>query len=173
LPLRIALTYDIDACRNPTGVTRHALAQLERLAARPDEVRLRAVSGRLTEPDGRAYWDALGPLPRRTLPLRLRTMLRLWRLGAAPALEAWTGPVDWAYSPAEFYIPTRRARRAVTSHDVLQDLTYGPARRRALLGRVFASADLVLSVSAFNTARLLEAFPACEGRVAEVPNAAD
>ena len=28
--LRIALVYDMDACRGPTGVTRHALAQLDR-----------------------------------------------------------------------------------------------------------------------------------------------
>ena len=30
-PTRVALIYDMDACRGPTGVTRHALAQLERL----------------------------------------------------------------------------------------------------------------------------------------------
>ena len=39
-PMRVALVYDMDACRGPTGVTRHALAQLERLAqpagGRPD-----------------------------------------------------------------------------------------------------------------------------------------
>ena len=34
--IRVALLYDMDACRGPTGVTRHALAQLERLARRPD-----------------------------------------------------------------------------------------------------------------------------------------
>jgi alpha-1,3-rhamnosyl/mannosyltransferase len=56
---------------------------------------------------------------------------------------------------------------------VQQDLTFGTARRRALLAKVFGTADLVLSVSAYNTARLLEAFPRCEGRVAWVPNAAD
>ena len=29
--MRVALVCDMDACRSPTGVTRHALAQLERL----------------------------------------------------------------------------------------------------------------------------------------------
>jgi alpha-1,3-rhamnosyl/mannosyltransferase len=172
-PLRLALVYDMDACRGPTGVTRHALAQLEQLAQRPADVALRAITGRITEPAGRALWRSLGPLPRRVLPLRTRTMLRLWRITNGPPLEWWSGPVDWSYCPAEYYIPTRRAKRAVTSHDVLQDLTYGAPRRRALLGRVFGSADLILSVSAFNTARLLEAFPSCEGRVAHVPNAAE
>ena len=31
-PLRVVMLYDMDACHGPTGVTRHALAQLERLA---------------------------------------------------------------------------------------------------------------------------------------------
>ncbi len=47
--MRVALIYDMDACRGPTGVTRHALAQLSRLAARP-EIALKVVSGRIAEP---------------------------------------------------------------------------------------------------------------------------
>jgi alpha-1,3-rhamnosyl/mannosyltransferase len=170
--MRIALVYDMDACRGPTGVTRHALAQIERLARRP-EVALKIISGRITEPDGLAYWESLGPLPRRELPLRTRDMLRYWRLAAWPPLELWSGSVDWAYCPAEYVLPTSRAMRAVTSHDVLQDLRYGGPRRRALLEQVFSKASLVLSVSQFNTQQLLEAFPPCQGRVAHVPNGAD
>jgi alpha-1,3-rhamnosyl/mannosyltransferase len=41
------------------------------------------------------------------------------------------------------------------------------------LGWTFARADLLVSVSRFNTDRLLEQFPACEGRVAYVPNGAE
>ncbi len=175
-PLRVALFYDMDACRGPTGVTRHALAQLERLARRPD-VRLSVVTGRITEPDGHAYWQSLGdfgPDPgRHVLPLRTRDMLRVWRLVPWPAVETWTGAVDWIYCPAEFFLPARRARRAVTSHDVAQDIRYGGPRRLAQRRRAFGAADLVLSVSRFNTERLLEAFPDCEGKVAQVPNAAD
>jgi glycosyltransferase involved in cell wall biosynthesis len=70
-------------------------------------------------------------------------------------------------------VPTRQARRAVTSHDVQQLLRYEPPRKREVMARVFELADLVLSVSRFNTERLLEAFPFCRGRVAYVPNAAD
>jgi alpha-1,3-rhamnosyl/mannosyltransferase len=61
----------------------------------------------------------------------------------------------------------------LTSHDVLQDVRYRPPRHRERLARAFGAADLVLSVSHFNTAQLLEHFPGCEGRVAYVPNAAD
>ena len=34
--MRVVMLYDMDACHGPTGVTRHALAQLERLARRDD-----------------------------------------------------------------------------------------------------------------------------------------
>ncbi len=36
VPLQVVMLYDMDACHGPTGVTRHALAQLERLARRDD-----------------------------------------------------------------------------------------------------------------------------------------
>jgi alpha-1,3-rhamnosyl/mannosyltransferase len=166
------MLYDMDACYAPTGVTRHALAQLERLRAR-HEIMFRLIAGRITHPDGLAYWESLEDLPRRELPLRTRDVLRWWRFKPWPPIEWWTGPIDWVYCPAEFLVATRGARRAVTSHDVLQTLQFDSARKRELLGRVFEQANLILSVSRFNTDRLLEAYPACKGRVAYVPNAAD
>ncbi len=169
---RVAWVYDMDACRTPTGVTRHALAQLERLAQRP-EVAVSVVSGRITEPDGLAHWETLERLPRFELPFRTRNVLRWWReVTPWPPVEWWTGSVDWIYCPAEFFLPKRSARLAVTSHDVLQNLQSGP-KFRARLARIFQQADLVLSVSQFNTERLLEVFPECRGRVAQVPNGAE
>lgn len=170
--LRVAMLYDMDACHGPTGVTRHALAQLERLSRRP-EIAFRLVSGRLTHPDGLAYWNGLDDLPRRELPLRTRDLLRWWRIKPWPPIDWLTGPVDWIYCPAEYAVPTRHARLAVTSHDVLQHLRFQPAKNRDLLAAAFGRADLILSVSQFNTRELLEAFPACGDRVAQVPNAAD
>jgi glycosyltransferase involved in cell wall biosynthesis len=170
--MKLALVYDMDACRGPTGVTRHAMAQLTLLARRPD-IDLRVVSGRISEPDGLVFWESLAPLPRREMPLRTRDMLRLWRLAPGPPIEWWTGAVDWVYCPAEYLIPSKRARLAVTSHDILQDLTTGGSRRRERLDKVFASASLVLSVSHFNTRKLIEAFPDLSDRVAYVPNGAD
>ena len=170
--MRVALVFDMDGCRAPTGVTRHALAQVDRLRRRP-EVALTLVSGRITEPDGLAYWESLEDLPRRQLPARARNVLRWWRIAPWPTVEWWTGPVDWVYCPSEYAVATSRARRAVTSHDVLQDVQYRPPRQRERLARTFGAADLVLSVSHFNTARLLEHFPGCEGKVAYVPNAAE
>ena len=76
--IRIAWLYDMNACYAPTGVTRHALAQLERLAERGD-VDLSVLSGRITHPDGRAYWSSLTDVRRRELPLATRDILRWWR----------------------------------------------------------------------------------------------
>jgi alpha-1,3-rhamnosyl/mannosyltransferase len=131
------------------------------------------VSGRISQPDGRAYWESLEVASRRELPLRTRDILRWWRLRAWPPIEWWTGPVDWVYCPAEFLVATRAARRAVTSHDVLQTLQFEPERKRETLRRVFENADVILSVSRFNTDRLLEAFPMVAERVSYVPNAAE
>jgi glycosyltransferase involved in cell wall biosynthesis len=170
--MRVALIYDMDACRGPTGVTRHALAQIDGLRQRP-EVDLRVVSGRMTEPDGLAYWESLDVLPRHELPVRTRNALRWWRLHPWPPVEWWTGDVDWVYSPAEYAVPARGAHRAVTSHDILQDVRHRPPRFRERLAGTFDHADLILSVSRFNTARLLEHFPGSEGRVEYVPNGAE
>lgn len=154
-------------------MTRHARGQLEASLARVD-VRTVAVTGRIEVEEGRAYWIELQNKTRTSmLPFPLRDALRFWRLVRGPALENWTGPIDWAYAPAEFFVPTRQARRAVTSHDVLQDLNRGDARRTAFLAKLFRGADLIASVSNFNSARLTEAFPGCSGRVALVPNAAE
>ena len=166
------MLYDMDACHGPTGVTRHALAQLERLAHR-DDVALRLISGRITHPDGLAYWESLNDLSRRELPIRTRDLLRWWRIKPWPPIEWLTGPADWIYCPAEYAVPSRGVRRAVTSHDVLQHLRFQPPKNRELLAHAFGKADLILSVSHFNTRQLVAAFPGCEGRVAHVPNAAE
>jgi glycosyltransferase involved in cell wall biosynthesis len=172
VPMRVGWFYDMDCCHRPTGVTRHAVAQLERLARAPN-IKLSVITGRIRQPDGLAYWKTLEGQSRRELPLRTRDILRWWRLKPWPPIEWWAGPLDWVYTPAEFFVPTRHARRAVTSHDVLQAFEFDPPRKRLILRRIFDAADLILSVSHFNTEKLLEAFPTCRGRVAYVPNAAD
>ncbi len=171
-PLRVAWVYDMNACHNPTGVTRHALAQFDQLAKRAD-IALTAVSGRIRDADGLARWEQVDGPRRRELPTSTRTALRAWRTFGGPSVEWWTGRMDWIYAPSELFIPTSKARLAVTSHDILQDIRFGGPRRQALLARVLDRADLVLSVSHFNTAKLLAMYPACEGKVAYVPNAAD
>ena len=170
--IRIAWFYDLDAARGPTGVTRHALAQHALLGRNP-AVELTSVTGRVSVAEGRALWQAWSSQARRQLPLATRHMLRFWRLTGGPALDWWTGTVDWVYCPSEYFVPSGRARLCVTSHDVLQDLTYGGPRRKALLARVFGQAHLIASVSHFNSAQLVAAFPFTQDRIVHVPNAPD
>ena len=136
-------------------------------------MQLTLLSGRISEPDGVDLWASLGHHRRRQLPLRTRNALRWWRVSRWPPIEQWSGEVDWVYCPAEYRVPTRDARLAVTSHDVLQDLRFDVPGRRERLVRALGRADLILSVSRFNTDRLLDAFPKCRGLVAQVPNAAE
>jgi alpha-1,3-rhamnosyl/mannosyltransferase len=146
---------------------RHSLARF------PDRVKLSLATGRIRETDSLALWESWDELPRFELPLSTRDMLRYWRFMSWPPLTAWTGAADWIYAPAEFPVAKGKARLAVTSHDVAQDLKWQPPRRRQLLDKVFARADKVISVSHFNTRELLEAFPYLTSRVVTVHNAAD
>ena len=111
-PLRVALFYDMDACYGPTGVTRHALSQLERLRARP-EIAFRLITGRITHPDGLAYWESLERLARRELPLRTRDILRWWRLKPWPPIEWWSGRSTGSIvRPSFSFRPARAAGRS-------------------------------------------------------------
>ncbi len=152
-------------------MTRHALAQLERLAKRSN-VELSVVSGRVRVAEGLDYWNGLGSRRKAQLPLRTRDALRWWRYVASPTIEHWSGTVDWVYCPAEYGARVRNARFAVTSHDVLQDANRGE-RRLAALKAIFDRADRVLSVSQYNTQQLVDRFPAVSERVRQVPNAAE
>ena len=62
----------------------------------------------MKHPDGLAFWESLELPSRRELPLRTRDLLRWWRVKPWPPIEWWTGPLDWVYCPAEFFVPTRR-----------------------------------------------------------------
>lgn len=165
--------YDMDALRSPAGVTRHAVAMRHELARSPELLKLSLATGRIQDTENLATWETWDDLPRTELPFSTRTMLRYWWLSSWPPITAWTGQADWIYAPAELAVAKGRSKLAVTSHDIAQDLRWQPPRRKALLDRLFQTADKVFSVSPFNTSELLNAYPHLEGRVTLVPNAAD
>ena len=170
--LRLAWLYDADGCRCPTGVTRHALALRQELL-RTADLQVTSVTGQLSTPEGQSAWDSWSDFSRVQLPVSTRQMIRLWRVLGRPRLDRWTGPIDWVYCPSEYFVPTGRSLLAVTSHDILQDISFGGPRRQALLARIFRRASLIASVSHYNSSQLLDAFPHCHDRVVYVPNAAD
>ena len=173
--MSMAWVFDLNNCRGPTGVTRHALAQLDRLIARP-EIRLTVVTGRVHEPDGLAFLETLSDRPdpprRRELPISMRNALRAGGWSPGPPSNSGPDGSTGSTAPANMTSPPS-GPGAVTSHDILQDIRYGSERRLERLGRTFQNANKILSVSQFNTKQLLERFPDCQDKVAIVPNAAD
>ena len=167
--------YDMNAMVNPAGVTRHAMAMREGLQslAESGSIRIKLCTGRISPSDILAQWQRWEFVQKCELPLTTRNMTRLWRLLDWPPITMWTGPVDWIYAPAEFYVAKGKAKLAVTSHDTVQDLQWQPARRKLMLEKLYFQADLILSVSKFNTQELLRHFPSIETKIAEVPNAPD
>jgi glycosyltransferase involved in cell wall biosynthesis len=91
--------------------------------------------------------------------------------------EDFAGEVDWVYCPRELLVSTRKARSAVTFHDVYH---FEPEQRRLLSPRqalMFASwakaasaATTVLTVSEFSKSRICEIFGVEEKRVKVVGN---
>ena len=131
--MRVALVYDMDGCRGPTGVTRHALAQLERLARRPE---IGADPGRGA--DDRARRPGLLGVAR--APCRGASC----RCGPAtscagggwpwPPVEWWSGPVDWVYCPAEYVVADPSGAPRGDQPRRLAEPRYGSSRVRRAAG---------------------------------------
>jgi hypothetical protein len=84
----------------------------------------------VTETLGRVASSCM-PISRRLYALSLAT--------GSPKFEDFAGEVDWAYCPTKVFVGTRKARSAVTIHDVYD---FEPAQRRLLSARqalMFAS----------------------------------
>ena len=157
--MKVALVYDMDACRRPTGRDAPRLAQLERLAGGPTSSCRSSRGGsasRTAWPSGRA----LGDIPRREMPCGPATcsaLVAVHRLAAGRVVDG-------------------AGRLGVCPGRVLRPHEVGPAGRdeprrpagrhprrspaaRACCSKVFGRADLILSVSAFNTAQARRALP--------------
>ena len=105
----------------------------------------------------------------------------LWALFDRPPAESYWPEVDVMYCAGESYVPTRRARLAVTAHDAAyfekdahpQDWANRKQalKWRFLYGKLARHADRVFTVSRFSAERLGHFFPALEGRFRVVPSA--
>jgi glycosyltransferase involved in cell wall biosynthesis len=165
--MRVAIyTSPLTALRKPTGVSQHAINMAARLAG------VTTVHSTLLAARG-DYRLAVSSLPESLqeaavcfLPGPARFMRRLLLASPVPPVEHWCGEVDWVYAPREQPVPTRKARLAVTVHDVLafeEDIPRlsAPAnwrhqfRWRWIAARLLARADLILTVSEFTKSRLL------------------
>ncbi len=118
------------------------------------------------------------------LPFSRWAMERLWWGIHMPCAERWCPDADWVYSPVDAVIPTRRAKFAVTIHDIEAfetDLPWSdtPGQRRfrrrwkAKLPTIYRYSNLILTVSEFSKRRMVELLGWDPSRIAVVGNGID
>ena len=168
--LRVAIyASPLRSIGTPTGVGQHIARMAEQLAECP------AVAASLLATRGdyahvRPYLSGrLAALPVHLLPEAERLLRTTLIATNLISVERWCGDVDWVYCPKEQPVATRRARLAVTLHDMLpfERRVPGLARKfrpalwlrwRLLMRRILDRADLIAIVSEFTRQRLLELF---------------
>ena len=106
----------------------------------------------------------------------------VWYLADAPKAEDYWPEVDIMYCTAESYVPTDRARLAVACHDMqLFESAAHPMSRwllqqrlkwQLLFRRLGETAHMIQTISHFSAERIAHFFPALQGRIRVIPNAA-
>jgi glycosyltransferase involved in cell wall biosynthesis len=179
---RIAAYVHLNRLQKPTGVGRHILRMVEGLQ-KSNEVDLSLLVSRAHARDfpPQGFWPGINAT---SFPLSFGAMQRIWVALNWPAAETWCGELDWVYCPAESYVPCRRAKLAVTVHDLHAFETNLPwssslAHRkfrlkwRILFRRILSEADRLLAVSEFTKRRLIELLGAREESIEIVGNGVD
>src|SRR4051794_38717232 len=165
---------------NVTGVGRHVVGMVLGLSRVPGvEVTVMSPRHEFDEPltvpiDGNGKprlgfvtKSPLEHLAKAPLPLNRALMERVWWLTNFPKAERYVADADWVYSPADAYVPTRRAKFATTIHDIEvfeDDLPWTgrpgwyKMRRnwRLRLAPMFKHAKRILTVSEFSKQRMVE-----------------
>ena len=173
--VRILLDYR-PALRERTGVGEYAhqlASALIRLLGRGDELTLFSSSWKDRLPRdrvaGATVVDARVPV---------RVLNAAWHRLGSPPIEWFAGSIDVAHSMHPLLMPTRRASRIVTVHDL--DFLDHPERTRAEIRRDYASlapsharrADAVIAVSRFTADAVTSRLGVPSDRVAVVPSGA-
>jgi len=153
---------------NVTGVGRFIANMIGLLGTQPGiHVTVMAARNEL-QPDGSIDPTSLmAGLPVAPLPLSRGMMEKVWWAIQWPKAEHWCPDADWVYVPADAYVPTRKAKLAVTIHDIEAfetDLPWSntPAHRSLLrrwtakLPQIYRHADRIITVSEFSRQRMVQ-----------------
>jgi glycosyltransferase involved in cell wall biosynthesis len=181
--MRVTAYVHLFRTGNPTtGVGKHIINMTRGLAAM-DDVQLSVLASRDTlDPQGNIPpTSRLCGIPAYSFPMPLRIMEQMWRRLNFPAADRWTSGADWIYSPAEAYVATRKAKLAVTIHDVAAfepDLPWSntPQHQRfrksfdVMFRQMKRHAAVFLTVSEFSRQRLAELQGIELSRIAVVGN---
>ncbi len=151
---------------SPTGVSRHAVEMTAGLGSRSDIQTTRFSTRAEHERFTNKLPERVAKVPVSLLPGREAFARRLFMTQNWWGVDRWAENPDWVYCTKEQPVTTRRAKLAVTVHDVLAleaNGLYNSQKvsfyRRWLLGyimRRLCRADLITTVSEFTKNRLVE-----------------
>jgi glycosyltransferase involved in cell wall biosynthesis len=176
-----AYVNPLTVSRVETGVSKHVRNMVAELARRPEvDLTLLAPRREWDEALRRDSEHPFAALPHAALPGRRSWLEKAWSVINFPAADRWCRGADWVYCPMEAYVPTARARLAVTVHCMNwfePELPWYAAakadrvRWSVKLRRAFRRDDvLILAVSEFLKGRLVELFAIRPDRIAVVGN---
>lgn len=180
----VAVYTPLNRLEIPSGVPRHIMEIVPRLMRRSElEVSLFVNDAQAQHflPAQDAIWRG----PRCvTFNGSVGMMQRLWGLTNYPSFEQLGGAADWLYLPADGYVPTRRAKLAVTMHDIYRLERDAPTDNRLrhwyegvrilpVYLRAARSADKILTVSKFSADRIMSILGVSAARIAIVYNGVD
>jgi glycosyltransferase involved in cell wall biosynthesis len=179
--MRLAVYTPLNRLKIPSGVPRHIIEVVSGLLC--DSTL--EVSFVANEREAADYLPLAGPLwtgaPRVTFRQPVASMARRWGLFNRPTFEAMGGNADWLYLPADAYMPVRRAKLAVTIHDVYKleppvpgedKFEHYRARLRhwVIYRRVAQGAHRILAVSEFTADRIMHHLKVPASRIEIVYN---
>ncbi len=121
------------------------------------------------------------PSTQRVLPIPRRALKATWLQCDFPPVELLGVKADWFYCPAEDYVATRYAKLAVTIHDTRPFETALPwsntaeavayrKRWQPVLRKIAQRADVLLTVSEYSKARMIDVLGLQENRIVVVGN---
>lgn len=180
--MRITAFVQLRRTLTPTGVGVHIIQMMRGLEATAGIDLKLLVSKQELEGEHRIHSRyPLSDMPCCAYPFSRGVMEHVWRLLKFPKAERWAGEHDWLYCPAEAYVPTRRAKLAVTVHDMYPSETNLPwsdepahrAKRKrwnAMFRAILPNADLLLAVSQFTKQRIIDMTGFDADRIAVIGN---
>ena len=181
--MKIAVFTDLRFVQStvPTGVGKHIIQMVSGLARVPgNEVEFLATRDQYLA-GGLRLEEAAPSFRVRKLPLPWKAAEAIWTLAGGPAVDSYCQGADWVYCPKNDFIPLRNVRSAVTihgAHELDPQVPRAPGlaarlnriRRRLSYARITSNARLVLTVSEFLKARIIDWFGCDDQKIVVVGN---
>lgn len=179
--LRVSIHTALSRLRIPSGVPRHIREMVSGLL-RDDSVAVDFfVNGTEAErwlPLEDAAWRNAAVT---SFKLPTSLMVRSWGLFDWPSFESLGGEADWLYLPADGYVSTRKAKLAVTVHDVYKleppapfenkrQHHYARLRHQIIYARAAQHAERILTVSQFSADRIMHHLKITSDRIDIIGN---